>query len=168
MRVGSGWDIHRLVENRPLMIGGVHIPHSLGEAGHSDGDVLLHALIDALLGAVASGDIGSHFPPSDKRWKDISSLELLGITLDGLEGWEVVNIDTTVILEQPKLRPHIQAIRESLAQACDIPIERISVKAKTAEGILGEVGQGSAIIAETIVLLKQTNTDNTTYWDEWV
>lgn len=168
MRIGTGWDIHRLVENRPLIIGGVQIPHSLGEAGHSDGDVLLHALIDALLGAAALGDIGSHYPPSDDQWKNISSLELLRITLDKLEGWEIVNVDTTVILEHPKLRPHIQAIRYSLAQACNITIEQVSVKAKTAEGVLGEIGQGMAIIAQASVLLKSKISDNSAYLDEWV
>ncbi|WP_422480282.1 2-C-methyl-D-erythritol 2,4-cyclodiphosphate synthase [Pleomorphochaeta sp. DL1XJH-081] len=168
MRVGSGWDLHRLVEKRPLMLGGVQIPHTRGEAGHSDGDVLIHAIIDALLGAVAIGDIGSHFPPSDDRWKDVSSLELLQMTLEKIKGWKIVNIDTTVILENPKLRPYIDAIRDSLSQTCDIPIECISVKAKTAEGILGEVGQGEAIIAQAIVLLKPVPTDNCTELDEWV
>lgn len=168
MRIGTGWDIHRLVEKRPLMIGGVQVPHTLGESGHSDGDVLIHAIIDALLGAAALGDIGSHFPPTDPRWKDVSSLELLSITLDRLSGWEIVNLDTTVILERPKLRPHIETIRASIARACDIPLENVSVKAKTAEGILGELGTGDAIIAQASVLLKSRITDENSYLDEWV
>jgi 2-C-methyl-D-erythritol 2,4-cyclodiphosphate synthase len=168
MRVGTGWDIHKMVEHRPLMLGGVHIPHFLGESGHSDGDVLIHALIDALLGAIALGDIGTHFPPSDQTWKDIASTELLKMTMERLDGWEIVNIDTTVIVEQPKLSPHVHAIRASLAQLCSIALEQVSVKAKTAEGLLGEVGEGRAIIAQATVLLKSQITDSSTTLDEWV
>ena len=168
MRVGTGWDIHQMVEHRPLMLGGLHIPHPLGESGHSDGDVLIHAIIDALLGASALGDIGTHFPPSDQTWKDIDSKELLKMTMEKLDDWEIVNIDTTIIVERPKLRPYVHAIRASLAQLCRISLEQVSVKAKTAEGLLGEVGEGRAIIAQATVLLKSRITDNSTTLDEWV
>ncbi|MHC1693216.1 MAG: 2-C-methyl-D-erythritol 2,4-cyclodiphosphate synthase [Sphaerochaetaceae bacterium] len=160
MRIGTGWDIHPLIPQRPLMIGGVHIPHLLGEEGHSDGDVLIHAVIDALLGAAALGDIGTHFPPSDPKWKNVESLTLLKLTLEKLKGYGIQNIDCTVILEEPRLSPHISAIRISLADACGIAYARVSVKAKTAEKLLGEVGKGQAIIAQAVVLLEEPrNTD---------
>lgn len=168
MRIGTGWDIHRLVENRPLMIGGVHIPHHLGESGHSDGDVLIHAIVDAILGAAALGDIGTHFPPSDQRWKDVSSMELLHLVMDKISDWEVVNIDTTVILEKPKLGPFIKSIRDSIAETMLIPVDRISVKAKTAENLLDDVGSGKAIVAQASVLLKAIPTESEEYLDEWV
>jgi 2-C-methyl-D-erythritol 2,4-cyclodiphosphate synthase len=168
MRVGTGWDIHSLVAGRSLVIGGIIIPHNLGEAGHSDGDVLIHAIIDALLGALALGDIGTHFPPQEDRWKDIQSAKLLHMTLDLLQGWEIVNIDSTVILQRPKLAPHIHSIRKSLADLCDLPLERVSVKAKTAESMLGEVGDGRAVIAQASVLLQSSLSDNETTLDQWV
>ncbi len=168
MRIGTGWDIHPLIEDRTLIIGGVVIPHNLGEAGHSDGDVLIHAIIDALFGALSMGDIGTHFPPSDDRWKDAASGELLSMTLDKISGWEIVNIDSTVILQRPKLASHIGAIRESLSTICQIPLDRISVKAKTAEGLLGEVGLGRAIIAQAAVLLCPSLTDSEESLDQWV
>ena len=168
MRIGTGWDIHPLVEDRPLIIGGVIIPHHLGESGHSDGDVLIHAIMDALFGALGMGDIGTHFPPSDERWKDVASRDLLSMTLDMISGWEIVNIDTTVILQRPRLSSHIEAIRESLATICQIPPDRISVKAKTAEGLLGEVGLGRAIIAQAAVLLRPGLTDMEEPLDQWV
>ncbi len=168
MRVGTGWDIHPLVTGRPLLLGGIEIPHDKGEDGHSDGDVLLHALIDALLGAVAAGDIGTHFPPSDRQWKGASSLDLLQRSLVKLGEFEIENIDCTVILQRPKLQPFILDIRQSLASACAIDVDRVSVKAKTAEGLLGELGTGDAIIAQVVVLLTQLKSSETGLLEEWV
>jgi 2-C-methyl-D-erythritol 2,4-cyclodiphosphate synthase len=125
----------------------------LGHEAHSDGDVLLHAIIDAILGALSLGDIGTHFPPSDQKYKDISSIKLLKETLKLLGDYKIGNLDCTIILQEPKLSPHIQAIRESIANSCSIELNQISVKAKTAEKLLGEVGQGKAIIAQAVVLL---------------
>lgn len=153
MRIGTGWDIHELVPNRKLLLGGFEVPHHLGHKAHSDGDVLLHAIIDALLGALALGDIGTHFPPSDQKYKDISSITLLKETLKLLGDYKIGNLDCTLILQEPKLSPYIQAIRESIAKTCEVELNQISVKAKTAEKLLGEVGQGKAIIAQAIVLL---------------
>lgn len=155
MKIGTGWDIHPLVPGRPLLIGGVEIPHDRGEAGHSDGDVLIHAVIDALLGASAKGDIGTLYPPTDPRWKDAPSLLLLENTLAVLAWYRIENIDCTVILERPKLLPHIPSIRVSLSEACGIPLDCVSVKAKTAEGMLGQVGSGEAVIAQAVVLLSE-------------
>ena len=156
MRIGSGWDIHALVPNRNLVIGGIHIPHDLGEAGHSDGDVLIHAIIDAILGALAKGDIGSHFPDSDPAYKNVDSQELLRHVIQHeLPPYSIENLDTTIILQRPKLREHIDAIRENLAKVMDLSVEQISVKAKTAEGMLNEVGTGDAIIAQATVLVSQ-------------
>ena len=152
MRIGQGFDLHKLVENRPLILGGVIIPSNKGEEAHSDGDVLLHALIDALLGAKALGDIGMHFPPSDDEYKNISSVELLSRTLQ-LASFDIVNIDINIILQTPKLGPHIYDIRKNLSKLLKISIDDISVKAKTAEHILGELGRGDAIIAEVTLLI---------------
>lgn len=168
MRIGTGWDIHPLVPGRRLLLGGVEIPHDLGESGHSDGDVLLHAIIDALLGATASGDIGTHFPPSDQRWKDASSVDLLGRTLELIAGYTIINLDCTIILQQPRLRPHIDTIRESIARSCGLPLSRVSVKAKTAEGLLNEVGKGTAVIAQVVVLLSEAPDDSIGNLDAWV
>ena len=153
-RVGEGWDVHRLVEGRRLLLGGLEIPFERGELGHSDGDVLLHALIDALLGAAALGDIGAHFPPSDARWKDADSLLLLArtVALVAAEGWRIVNADCTVVLERPRLRPHVEAIRARVAAALGLEVGRVSVKAKTAEG-LGRIGSGEAVEARAVVLI---------------
>lgn len=155
-RIGEGWDIHPLVEGRRLVLGGVHLEHPRGEAGHSDGDVLWHAIIDALLGAVGLGDIGAHFPPSDRRWKDADSGALAKMAYGKVleAGWEIGNIDATVILERPKLGPHREAIRASIAAALGIPGEAVSVKAKTNEGF-GEIGSGDAVEARAIALLKR-------------
>ena len=154
MRIGFGRDVHRLQEGRRLILGGVVVPFNKGEAAHSDGDVLIHAVIDALLGAAALGDIGSHFPDSDPAYKDIDSGVLLKKTAAVIAeaGYQISNIDSTVILEKPKLRPHIDGIRENLAGLIGIQAERISVKAKTAEK-LGPVGSGDAVEAEAAVLL---------------
>ena len=152
MRIGFGNDIHRLVENRPLMMGGITLPHKKGEEAHSDGDVLLHALIDALLGAAAKGDIGCLFPPEDKKWKDRDSKELLATVLSILEA-EIINIDAVITLEGFRLKPYTAAIRESLSTLLSLPVDRISVKAKTNEG-LDSLGKGEAVKAEVVVLVK--------------
>ena len=151
MRIGFGNDIHRLAEGRALMLGGIAIPSKKGEVAHSDGDVLLHALIDALLGAKALGDIGALFPPSDAKYKDADSKELLKKVLE-LTKPEIINIDATIMLEAPKLRGYIDSIRESLSELLSIDVSRVSIKAKTNEG-LGEIGSGAAIKAECIILI---------------
>lgn len=140
---------------RPLILGGIEIPSDLGELGHSDGDVLYHAIIDAMLGAVAAGDIGRHFSPSDSRWKDASSVDLLDITrlILAEAGWRVISLDSTVILERPRLAPLIDDIRASISDALGLPLESVSVKAKTNEG-LGPVGRLEAVEAQAIVLLE--------------
>lgn len=152
MRIGSGYDIHVLVPGRPLMLGGIRIPSDKGEMAHSDGDVLIHALIDAILGAYAKGDIGSHFPPSDVRWKDADSRTLLSMVLDECRP-AFSNIDCTVFLEKPRLREHIDIIRESLSQLLSLDADRVSVKAKTAEKCFGELGSGDAVVAAVTVLV---------------
>ena len=153
MRIGSGYDIHVLVPGRPLMLGGIPIPSDKGEMAHSDGDVLIHALIDAILGAYAKGDIGSHFPPSDEQWKDADSRTLLSMVLDECRP-AFSNIDCTVFLEKPRLREHIDIIRESLSRLLSLDVDRISVKAKTAEKCFGELGSGDAVVAAVTVLVE--------------
>lgn len=154
MRIGQGWDVHALVPGRRLIIGGVPIPYHLGLLGHSDADVLLHAIIDAMLGAAGLGDIGTHFPDTDVRWKNADSLELLAACADLLKekGWRIQNLDSTVIAQAPKLAPHIPAMREQIAAALALAVTQINIKAKTAEK-LGPVGQGQSIEAQAIVLL---------------
>lgn len=152
MRIGFGNDIHRLEEGRRLLLGGVLLPHSKGEVAHSDGDVLIHALIDAILGAKALGDIGTFFPPEDKRYKDMDSKFLLGVILEKTSP-KLVNIDATITLEGFKLRPYIDEIRTSLAKLCNIELDRVSVKAKTNEG-LDSLGKGEAIKAEVALLIE--------------
>ena len=154
IRIGQGWDLHRLAPGRKLMIGGIAVPNELGEEAHSDGDVLLHAAIDALLGAAALGDIGSHFPPSDDRWRGIDSRDLARRTsaLVRANGWIPGNLDCTVILESPKLGPWREHIRGCLAECFDMPIGSISFKAKTKEGV-DATGEGRAIEAYAIVTL---------------
>jgi 2-C-methyl-D-erythritol 2,4-cyclodiphosphate synthase len=146
--VGIGYDSHRLLAGRRLVIGGIEIPAERGLDGHSDADVLAHAVIDALLGAAALGDIGEHFPPSDERWRDADSIDLLEtvVAMVGDAGLQIVNVDGTVVIEHPKLAPHRQAIRERLAHALGLPLERVSVKASTGEGI-GFVGRGEGVAA---------------------
>jgi len=153
-RVGQGWDLHRLVPGRALLLGGVEVPSPVGEEAHSDGDVLLHAVIDALLGAAALGDIGKHFPPSDPKWKDADSRDLARAVAGLVRGalWRVGNLDCTVVLERPKLAPHVDAMRESIAACLGISPDAVSVKAKTREG-LGDVGEGRAVEAQAIALL---------------
>ncbi len=153
-RVGEGWDIHRLIPGRKLYIGGVEIPSDKGEEGHSDGDVLLHAVIDALLGSAALGDIGQHFPPTDDAWKGADSRDLArrALSLVREAGWTPVNLDCTVILERPMLAPHREAIRESLAKSLEMDVDSISIKAKTKEGV-DATGEGKAVEARAIVLV---------------
>lgn len=154
IRVGSGWDLHRLVPNRPLLIGGIAIPSAKGSLAHSDGDVLIHALIDALLGALAKGDIGSHFPDTDPAYKDIDSMELLKRVVNSdLPPYSIINIDATIILQTPRLRDHIDAIRANLANALGLAIQQVSVKAKTAEHSLAELGSADAIAAQVTLLI---------------
>lgn len=154
MRTGIGYDIHPLERGRPLVVGGVRIEHEAGLAGHSDGDVLTHALIDALLGAAALGDIGAHFPPGDPRYAGAKSLDLLrqAVELVRSAGFRIVNIDATVIAEAPKLAPHIESMRSNLAGALGIAIDAVSVKATTADQ-LGALGRGEGIAALAIALL---------------
>lgn len=153
MRVGIGSDIHRLEEGRKLVIGGITIPYDKGEKANSDGDVLIHAIIDAILGAYSMDDIGKHFPDNAAETEGMNSEEMLKAVLI-MTQCKIVNIDTTVNLEKPRLRPYIQNIRENLSRIMEIPLDRISVKAKTAEG-LGPVGEGLAISAEAAVLVSE-------------
>ena len=153
-RVGTGYDLHRLVEGRPLVLGGIEIPSPRGALGHSDADVVCHAATDAILGAASLGDIGGHFPDSDPRWKDASSLDLLrqAVAMVHKTGFRVVNLDVVVILEKPKIAPHLLKIRTQLAQVLEILVERVSVKGKTNEGV-DAVGRGEAIAAHAVALL---------------
>ncbi|MBG0768106.1 MAG: 2-C-methyl-D-erythritol 2,4-cyclodiphosphate synthase [Sphaerochaeta sp.] len=154
MRIGTGWDVHRLAEGRKFILGGILIPCERGEVAHSDGDVLVHAIIDAILGALAEGDIGSHFPDTDPALNDVDSLQLLTRVIEeDLPPYSIENIDTTVIVQRPKLREHIDAIRENLARVMHLEISQVSVKAKTAEGLLGELGTAEAVIAQAVVLI---------------
>jgi 2-C-methyl-D-erythritol 4-phosphate cytidylyltransferase/2-C-methyl-D-erythritol 2,4-cyclodiphosphate synthase len=154
LRVGTGYDLHRLVEGRPLVLAGVRLPSDRGPAGHSDGDVVSHALIDALFGAAAAGDIGGHFPDTDARWKGASGLDLLARAVAALDaqGWVVANADVTVMLERPKVAPHVPAIRDALAGVLGVPAAQVSVKAKTNEGA-DAVGRGEAIAAHAVALI---------------
>lgn len=154
MRIGMGYDVHKLVEDRDLILGGVKIPYSLGLLGHSDADVLLHAIMDSLLGAAALGDIGKHFPDTDDRYKGISSIELLkhvGLLLKD-NNWVIGNIDSTIIAQKPKMAPHIINMRENIANALNINMDQINVKATTEEG-LGFTGEGKGISSQSICLL---------------
>ncbi len=157
-RIGFGTDIHRLVKGLPLILGGVLIESELGAEGHSDADALTHAITDAILGALAIGDIGSHFPDTEERWKNAESFVFLryAVGLMKQKGFTVENVDSTVHLESPKLRPHIDEIRESLAAALEVETAQISVKAKTGEAV-GAVGVGEAVRAEAVVLLFRSN-----------
>ena len=155
MRVGIGYDVHKLVAGRRLILGGIAIPFEKGLLGHSDADVLTHAVCDALLGAAGLGDIGIHFPDTDPRYKDISSLEILRKTFRMLseKGFSIVNIDTVIFAEAPKLSPYRQAMLTTLAAAMDLEPQRINIKATTTEG-LGTIGQGEGIGAMCLVLLE--------------
>ncbi|HEY8047634.1 MAG TPA: 2-C-methyl-D-erythritol 2,4-cyclodiphosphate synthase [Ramlibacter sp.] len=154
LRIGEGWDTHALVPGRKLVIGGVDIPHERGLLGHSDADVLAHAITDALYGAAGLGDIGRHFPDTDDRFKGANSMLLLAETARRVReaGWRIGNVDSTVIAQAPKLAPHLEAMCARLAQALQLDASQVNVKAKTAEK-LGPVGQGLAIEARAVVLL---------------
>lgn len=155
MRIGLGYDVHRLVEDRKLIIGGVNIPYEKGLLGHSDADVLLHAIADSILGAAALGDIGKHFPDTNVKYKGISSLVLLKEVnlLIKSKGYDIGNIDATIIAQKPKMLPYIQSMRENIASALDISIDQINIKATTEEG-LGFTGEGFGISSQSICLLK--------------
>ncbi len=153
-RVGEGWDAHILVPGRPLMLGGVLVPHSMGLMGHSDADALLHAITDALLGAAGLGDIGRHFPDTDPGFKGADSAVLMGEAMNRVRatGYELGNLDATVVAQAPKLAPHIPAMCERIASVLGVALQQVNVKAKTAEK-LGPVGQGLAMEARAVVLL---------------
>lgn len=153
-RLGIGYDSHRMVAGRELVLGGVRIPYELGLEGHSDADVLAHAVMDALLGAAALGDIGEHFPDTDDAWRGADSMQLLAaiVAMVIAGGHDIVNVDCTVVMEEPKLGPHRMAIRERLAQALELPIARVSVKASTGEG-MGFVGRGEGVAALAVASL---------------
>ncbi len=156
IRIGQGWDIHRLVEGRPLRLGGIVVPFERGLLGHSDGDVVLHALTDALLGAIAAGDLGTHFPDSDPRWKGADSATFLTAVLSmvSARGYTIGNLDVTILAERPKLAPHLPSMRRQLEVLTDVAAERISLKAKTMEG-LDAIGRGEAIAALAAVLVER-------------
>ncbi len=155
-RIGIGYDAHGFIEGRPLIIGGVTIPHTRGLAGHSDADVLIHAIVDALLGAAALGDIGSHFPSSDPRWKDAPSTAFLTYTRDLLaqHGWRISNIDALIVAERPKMAPHIPAMRAHLAETLCLSLDQISVKATTTDS-LGFTGREEGICCSAVALIER-------------
>lgn len=156
MRIGHGYDVHRLVEGRKLIMGGVEIPWEKGLLGHSDADVLLHAISDAILGAIGEGDIGKHFPDTDPAFKGADSMKLLAhvVALTWGRGYRVGNLDATIIAQRPKMAPHIPAMREHIARACGVELDRINVKATTEEG-LGFTGTGEGISAHAVVLMER-------------
>jgi 2-C-methyl-D-erythritol 2,4-cyclodiphosphate synthase len=155
-RIGIGYDSHRTVEGRALMLGGEHIPSTVGLKGHSDGDALCHAITDAILGAAAQGDIGRHFPDTDRQYRDADSLDLLrrAYAVVRAAGFVVENVDAVVIAERPKLAPHVDRIRATLAAALDVPVDAVSVKAKTNEG-MGEIGRGEGMAVHAVALLRK-------------
>jgi 2-C-methyl-D-erythritol 2,4-cyclodiphosphate synthase len=155
IRIGSGYDVHAFAPERPLVLGGVVIPHEYGLAGHSDADAVIHAVVDSLLGAAALGDIGQHFPSHDPRWKDQPSSVFLSYTLDLLQQhqWSIGNIDATIVAERPRMTPHIQAMREHLAEHLHLPIEQVSVKATTTDG-LGFTGRQEGIACYAVALIE--------------
>ncbi len=154
-RIGIGSDTHKLVQGRPLMLGGVLVASDRGGDGHSDADALLHAIADAILGAICEGDLGVHFPDSDPQWKDANSLQLLSrvVWLAHERNFQIVNVDSTIMLETPKLKPYVLSMRESIAEVLGVEISCVSVKAKTGEG-LDSVGQGLAVSAQAVILVK--------------
>jgi 2-C-methyl-D-erythritol 2,4-cyclodiphosphate synthase len=156
IRIGSGYDVHAFTEGRPLVLGGVTIPHEIGLAGHSDADAVIHAVVDALLGAAALGDIGQHFPSHDLRWKDKPSTVFLTYTYELLQQqqWSISNIDATIIAERPKMSPHIQAMRAHLAEHLHLSIEQVSVKATTTDG-LGFTGRREGIACSAVALIER-------------
>ena len=154
LRIGEGWDVHALVPGRALILGGVQVAHTHGLLGHSDADVLLHAITDAVLGAAGLGDIGRHFPDTDAQFKGADSSVLLAQAMQRVraQGWTLVNVDSTIVAQAPKLAPHMQAIQASVAKALGVDLEQVNVKAKTAEK-LGPVGMGQSMEARAVVLL---------------
>lgn len=156
IRIGSGYDVHAFAPNRPLILGSVIVPYELGLAGHSDADVVTHAVVDALLGAAALGDIGQHFPSSDARWKDQPSTVFLDYTLDLLcqHGWRISNIDATIVAERPRMTPHTPAMRAHLAEHLRLELDQVSVKAKTTDG-LGFTGRGEGIACHAVALIEK-------------
>jgi 2-C-methyl-D-erythritol 2,4-cyclodiphosphate synthase len=156
IRIGEGWDVHALAPDRKLVLGGVEIAHSMGLLGHSDADVLLHAITDAVLGAAGLGDIGRHFPDTDAQFKGANSAVLLAEAMQRVraKGWELVNVDSTIVAQAPKLAPYMAAINASVAKALGVSVEQVNVKAKTAEK-LGPVGLGQSMEARAVALLKQ-------------
>ena len=158
MRIGESFDLHALVPNRPLVIGGVNIPHEKGLLGHSDADVLIHALIDALLGACGLGDIGQHFPDTDPKWKGVDSKLLLHKVYELISGagYQVVNIDSTIIAERPKLLPFIPEMRDVLSDLVGVKVDQVNIKAKTSER-LGAIGREECVVATVTVLLSEIN-----------
>ena len=156
LRVGSGFDAHRLVPGRPLMLGGVRLEHDRGLEGHSDGDCLLHALCDALLGAAAAGDLGTHFPSDDPRWRGVASLELLAEVARMLRerGYAVENVDATLIAQAPRLAPHLEAMRAAISRCLGVAPDAVSVKAKSGDA-LGAIGRGEGIAAQAVALLRR-------------
>lgn len=158
VRVGHGFDAHRLAAGRPFILGGVTIPYERGPLGHSDADVLAHALADAILGACALGDLGRHFPDSDARWKDADSMRLLEacVAMARERGFEPENVDVTVVVQEPKLAPHLDAVRDRVAAALRIEVGAVSVKAKTSEG-MGYTGDGTGIAAYAVAALVRTD-----------
>ena len=155
-RIGNGYDLHQLVEGRPLILGGIQLEHSLGLLGHSDADVLTHAIMDAMLGALSLGDIGHYFPPSDPKWAGADSLELLKQVHQLItdQGWEICNIDSVVVAERPKLKPHIHAMRDRIAGVLSLDPSQVGIKATTNEK-LGPVGEEKAIISYAVTLLSK-------------
>lgn len=156
IRIGEGWDVHALVPGRKLILGGVEIAHTSGLLGHSDADVLLHAITDAVLGAAGLGDIGRHFPDTDAQFKGADSSVLLAEAMRRVraQGWELVNVDSTIVAQAPKLAPHMEAIQSGVALALGVAPEQVNVKAKTAEK-LGPVGQGQSMEARAVALLRR-------------
>lgn len=156
LRIGNGYDIHQLVSDRPLILGGIKIPHHLGLLGHSDADVLTHAIMDAMLGALSLGDIGHYFPPTDPQWKGADSLKLLEQVnqLVRSKGWQISNLDSVIVAERPKIKPHIQAMRDRLAEVLQLSPDQVGIKATTNEK-LDAVGREEGIAAYTVALLMQ-------------
>lgn len=165
-KIGNGYDIHRLIEGRKLILGGIEIPYEKGLLGHSDADVLIHAMMDAMLGALALGDIGQHFPPDDNQYKDISSVLLLEKVNELItsKGYKINNIDSVIQAEKPKMKNHIPAMQKKLSEVLNIKEENISIKATTMEG-LGQIGEGNAIAAQSVVMLKKIQCSSCSSFD---
>lgn len=156
LRIGNGYDVHKLVEGRKLVLGGIEIPHTKGVLGHSDGDVLIHAIMDAMLGALALGDIGQHFPDTDIKYENIDSTLLLARVKELIEerGYKVINLDSIVVLQKPKVKPYIEAMRKRIAEVLELEMEQVSVKATTEEK-LGFTGDESGVKSYCVVLLEK-------------